>query len=156
AELRRELQARGARFRSRSDTEVVLTALLTFPPEEALLRFNGMFALAFWDAARGRLLLARDRFGEKPLYYAALPGRLLFASEIGALVAQGDAPLDPDDEAIELFLTLGYIPAPWSIYRAVRKLPHAACLVADANGVRGPWRYYRLEERLRRERAPED
>jgi asparagine synthase (glutamine-hydrolysing) len=153
-ELRRELEGRGVRFRSRSDTEVVLMALLTFAPEEALLRFNGMFALAFWDAARARLILARDRFGEKPLYYARTPGRLLFASEIEALAAQGDVPLDVDDEAVELFLTLGYIPAPWSIYRAIRKLPHASCLAADASGLHGPWRYYRLEERLRRSQAP--
>jgi asparagine synthase (glutamine-hydrolysing) len=154
-ELRRELEGRGVRFRSRSDSEVVLMTLLAFPPEEALLRFNGMFALAFWDARAGRLLLARDRFGEKPLYYAATGQRLLFASEIEALVAQGDVPLDVDDEAVELFLTLGYIPAPWSIYRAIRKLPHAACLAADASGIGGPWRYYRLEERLRRV-APAD
>src|SRR5712671_233636 len=118
AEVRRELEGRGVRFRSRSDTEVVLMALLTFPLEEALQRFNGMFALAFWDAAQGRLILARDRFGEKPLYYARTPGRILFASEIEGLVARGDVPLEVDDEAVELFLTLGYIPAPWSIYRA--------------------------------------
>jgi len=154
AEVRRELEGRGVRFRSRSDTEVVLMALLTFPLEEALQRFNGMFALAFWDAAQGRLILARDRFGEKPLYYARTPGRILFASEIEGLVARGDVPLEVDDEAVELFLTLGYIPAPWSIYRAIRKLPHAACLIAGAEGVRGPWRYYRLEERLRRDPAP--
>ena len=153
AALRRELEARGLRFRSRSDTEVVLMTLLTFTPEEALQRFNGMFALAFWDAARSRLVLARDRFGEKPLYYARTPGRILFASEIEALVARGDVPLEVDDEAVELFLTLGYIPAPWSIYRDIRKLPHASFLTIDAGGIGGPRRYYRLEDRLRPDRT---
>src|SRR5439155_17390556 len=77
-ELRAELETRGARFRSRSDTEVVLEALAAWGPE-ALPRFNGMFALGYWDPRRRSLILARDRFGEKPLYYACASGILLFA-----------------------------------------------------------------------------
>ncbi|HKQ97972.1 MAG TPA: asparagine synthase (glutamine-hydrolyzing), partial [Candidatus Polarisedimenticolia bacterium] len=154
AELRGRLEADGIRFRSRSDTEVVLQALLTWGEETALDRFNGMFALAFWRQKESRLLLARDRFGEKPLYYAAHGGRLVFASEVGALALHGGMPLDLDPEAIELYLTFGWIPAPWSIYRSIRKLPQASYLVADAGGQVGtPRRYYRLEERLAARRA---
>ncbi|HKB07694.1 MAG TPA: asparagine synthase (glutamine-hydrolyzing) [Candidatus Polarisedimenticolia bacterium] len=143
AELRSELSGRGARFRSRSDTEVVLEALCAWGPA-ALGRFNGMFALAFWDARARRLILARDRFGEKPLYYARTKGLLLFASELGALVRQGDVPLEIDPEALELYLTFGFIPAPWTIYRGARKLPQASWLEArpGAEPIVSP--YYRL------------
>jgi len=152
-DLRRDLGARGVRFRSRSDTEVVLQALLLWGPQ-ALARFNGMFALAFWSEADRSLLLARDRFGEKPLYYALAGGLLVFASELGALARHGGVPLEIDPEAVELYLTFGFIPAPWTIYRAARKLPHASSLLARRG--RGPEiaRYYRLEERLERA-APE-
>ena len=154
AELRALLEARGARFRSRSDTEVVLMACVLLGPEEALRRMNGMFALAFWDRIRRTLTLARDRFGEKPLYYAATRRHLIFASEIDALVRHDAIPLDVDPQAVELFLTLGYIPAPWSIYRAVRKLPHASYLSARPGGEFGVRRYYHLEQALQR-RPPE-
>jgi asparagine synthase (glutamine-hydrolysing) len=159
ATLRARLQSEGVRFRSRSDTEVVLHALLNWGHERALAEFNGMFALALFEPKDQRLLLARDRFGEKPLYYAVHGGRLVFASEVGALARHGNLPLDLDPEAVELYLTFGWVPAPWSIYRAIRKLPHASYLVArggdvesgrtDARGVVGaPRRYYRLEERI--------
>src|SRR5260221_1471826 len=100
-ELRSELAARGAVFRSRSDTEVVLQALIHLGTD-ALVRFNGMFALAFLDAERARLLLAPDRFCEKALYYALRPERLLFASELGALPCHGGLGLSIDEEAVEL------------------------------------------------------
>lgn len=150
AELRSELLGRSARFRSRSDTEVVLEALCAWGPA-ALPRFNGMFALAFWDARARRLILARDRFGEKPLYYARTQGLLLFASELGALVRQGDVPLEIDPEGIELYLTFGFIPAPWTIYRGVRKLPQASWL--EVRPETGPTvsRYYHLENFRERE-----
>jgi asparagine synthase (glutamine-hydrolysing) len=147
AELRAELVARGARFRSRSDTEVVLEALCAWGPG-ALPRFNGMFALAFWEPRSRRLILARDRFGEKPLYYARAGGLLLFASEMGALLRHDGVPLEIDPQGLELYLTFGFIPAPWTIYRGVRKLPHAACLEARPDGEPVVSRYYRLEESL--------
>lgn len=147
-ELRRELQGRGVRFRSRSDTEVVLEALAAWGPE-ALPKFNGMFALGFWQPNERRLLLARDRFGEKPLYYARAGGLLLFASEIGALVRHGGLTLRVDPEAIELYLTFGFIPAPWTIYREIKKLPHASYLEARPRTEPRMSRYYRLEDRLR-------
>jgi asparagine synthase (glutamine-hydrolysing) len=149
-ELRRVLIEAGRTFRSRSDTEVVLHAFLEWGPEEALARFNGMFALAFWDNREQRLVLARDRFGEKPLFYAESGGRLLFASEIDALLAHGGIPAEIDPEAVELYLTFGWIPAPWTIYRAVRRLPHASYLVAGSDGRVRFRRYYRLEDRLER------
>src|SRR2546428_214473 len=145
-ELRADLQALGARFRSRSDTAVVLEALCAWGPA-ALPRFNGMFALAFWDPRGRRLILARDRFGEKPLYYARTGGLLLFASELGALLRHGNVPLEIDTQALELYLTFGFIPAPWTIYRGVRKLPHASCLEARPGRDPTMSRYYRLEER---------
>src|SRR5437867_1658588 len=146
AELRSELRSRGARFRSRSDTEVVLEALCAWG-SEALPRLNGMFALAFWEPRSRRLVLARDRFGEKPLYYARAGGLLLFASELGALLRHGDVPLEIDPEALELYLTFGFIPAPWTIYRGVRKLPHASCLEVRPGTEPVVSRYYRLEDR---------
>ncbi len=152
AELRGLLEARGIRFRSRSDTEVVLQALLAWG-EAALERFNGMFALAFWETSSRRLLLARDRYGEKPLYYAEAFGRLHFASELGALPFSGDLRLEIDPEAVELYLTFGFVPAPWTIYRAARKLPHASVLVASPGCSPRIPRYYRLEEHLARERT---
>ena len=147
AELRRELLGLGFACRTRSDTEVVLLALLAWG-EKALARFNGMFALAFWNRSEQRLILARDRFGEKPLYYARAGGRFLFASELGALVRHGEIPLEIDPQAVELYLTFGFIPAPWTIYRAVRKLPHASFLLAEPGGLIRIARYYRLEESL--------
>ncbi len=148
AALRAELEGRGTAFRSRSDTEVVLEALRAWGPV-ALGRFNGMFALAFWDGS-GRLLLARDRFGEKPLYYAQASGHLVFASEIQALAHYPGVDLGLDPQALELYLTLGFVPAPWTIYRGVSKLPHASVLEAGPGRPARIDRYYRLEARIDR------
>ena len=108
---------------SSGDTVVVLEALRR-EGVEALKAFNGMFALAFWDADKRELVLARDRMGIKPLYYAELPGGLAFASELKALLAF--APLRQrrlDPAAVHAFLHLGYIPHPYSIYQGIRTLP---------------------------------
>ena len=153
SELRGDLQALGRRFRSRSDTEVVLEALSTWGIA-ALDRFNGMFALAFWDPRERRLILARDRYGEKPLYYARVGGLLVFASELGALLRHGDVSLEIDPEALELYLTFGFVPSPWTIYRGARKLSHASCLVVRPGEEPHITRYYRLEDR-RREVRPD-
>jgi asparagine synthase (glutamine-hydrolysing) len=146
-ELKAELEAAGTRFRSRSDTEVVLQALVAWGAG-ALRRFNGMFALAFWRPSGRSLLLARDRFGEKPLYYAESPDALAFGSEIGALAHHGSLPLEIDPQALELYFTFGFIPAPWTIYRAVRKLPQASFLEAGPGRPATVRRYYRLEDCL--------
>ena len=123
AELRAELEANGAVFRGRTDTEVLLQALAAWGAR-ALERLDGMFAFAAFDRLSGELLLARDPFGEKPLYYAELPGHgLAFASELPALALVPGVDLAVSDDAIAELLMFQYVGAPRSIYRGVRKLP---------------------------------
>jgi asparagine synthase (glutamine-hydrolysing) len=122
-ELRHELERAGHRFRSHGDTEVLLH-LYEEHGDRFVERLRGMFALAIWDARRRRLLLARDRFGIKPLYYRAAQGELAFASELRAL-PRGLIDLD----ALEAFLAFNSIPAPLTIFREVRKLPAGHLLI---------------------------
>jgi asparagine synthase (glutamine-hydrolysing) len=129
-DLRRELEARGRRFVTNSDTEVIIQAWDEWR-EGCLDRLRGMFALALWDARDKTLLLARDRLGEKPLYYSVLPDQtLIFGSEIKALLVGGDIETDLDPCAIEEFFALGYIAEPRSIYRNILQLPAGSCLIA--------------------------
>lgn len=122
-QLRRELEERGHRFRTRTDTEVIVH-LYEEVGAEAVSRLRGMFAFALWDARKGELLLARDRLGIKPLYYAPLPdGGIAFGSELKSLLAHPEVSRDLDFEALFLYLTLFYVPSPWCIFRGVRKLP---------------------------------
>ncbi len=122
-ELRAELEAKGEKFTSESDTEVLL-ALLVRDGVRALDRLVGMFAFAFWDNAKRDLLLARDRLGIKPLVYAPLDGgHIAFASEIGALKAHPGIDLGLDAQALSEFLACLYVPAPMTIHRGIRKLP---------------------------------
>lgn len=123
-EIRPELEARGHRFRTRSDTEVIVHAYEEWGVD-ALQRFRGMFALALWDDRRRRLWLARDRLGQKPLFYRQEPDRLLFASELKALLQVPQAPRDLDPEAVDLFLTYQYVPHPRCILQGYHKLPPA-------------------------------
>ena len=123
-ELRPELEARGHVFRTHSDTEVIVHAYEEYGVD-CLQRFRGMFAIAIWDARRERLLLARDRLGQKPLIYREEPGRLLFASELKALLQIPGAPRELDPEAVDLFLTYQYVPHPRCILRGYHKLPPA-------------------------------
>jgi asparagine synthase (glutamine-hydrolysing) len=125
--LRRELEAQGHVFRSQSDTEVIVH-LYEEHGVHCLDRLQGMFAIAVWDERAGTLMLARDRLGEKPLYYAEVGGQLAFASELEALLRLPDVPRHVDLEALDLYLTQSYVPAPYSIYRHVRKLPAAHVL----------------------------
>lgn len=118
-----ELETLGVRLRGTSDTEVFVEAIARFGLREALERVAGMFACAVWDRAERRLSLVRDRLGIKPLYYGWWRGSLLFASELKAFDAfPGFAP-ELDREALALLLRHGYVPAPRSIWREVRKLP---------------------------------
>jgi asparagine synthase (glutamine-hydrolysing) len=136
AEVRAELVTRGHRFRTGSDTEIIVHGYEEWG-ERCVDRFRGMFAFALWDAKARRLLLARDRLGVKPLYYAELPGvGIVFGSEIKSLLEDADVSRDWRPDAIDAYLTLLYIPAPDTIYRAVRKLPPAHILVAEAGGIR--------------------
>jgi asparagine synthase (glutamine-hydrolysing) len=140
--LRRELESVGLGFSTRSDTEVILQAYLAWG-EACLERLNGMFAFALWDARNQTLLLARDRVGEKPLYWTHSGQRLAFASELKSLRAGGLCPDEIDAEAMDAYFTLGYIPSPKSIYKAVQKLRPAHALSVSARGVR-QWRYWQL------------
>lgn len=120
-DLRVDLEKCGEQFRSRTDSEVILRAFRQYG-RETWSRLTGMFALAICDRQTGEIVLARDRYGIKPLYYAVLADRLVFASELKALIVDPAVSRELDDEAIDLYLTFGYIPAPWTIYRHVRML----------------------------------
>jgi asparagine synthase (glutamine-hydrolysing) len=142
--LRAELEGRGHRFRTRSDTEVVLAACAEWG-DGAVAHLHGMFAFALWDGARRRLLLARDRLGKKPLYYWRRGPLLLFASEIKALLAHPavERALDPD--ALHHYLAFGYTPADRSIFAGVAKLPPAH-LAHAGDGDPVATRYWRLPD----------
>lgn len=141
--LRQELEAKGHTFKSASDTEV-LAHLYEEYGLESLQRLRGMFAFAIWDARTETLVVARDRLGKKPLYYAKHEGRLSFASEISALAALPGVPRVVDPAAVDLYLTYSYIPAPHSIFRAVRKLPPAHVMTVR-RGRLTIERYWRIE-----------
>jgi len=122
-ELRRELVAKGHVFRSdHSDTEVLVHGYEEWGAELPL-RLNGMFAFAIYDRIRQKLFLGRDRFGKKPLYYAARPGFFAFASELSALLRHPGVDREIDDRALRKYFAYGFIPAPISLYRGVAKLP---------------------------------
>ena len=152
AALRDALVARGHRFRSRSDVEVIAHLYEEEGPQ-AVARLDGMFAFALWDARRHRLVLGRDRLGIKPLYVAETAGRLLFGSEAKCLLAGG---LDPriDLQALHDYLTLGYVPDPASIFAGARQLAPGHVLIAEP-GAGGPRicteRYWRLHGHVRRD-----
>src|ERR1700722_3861933 len=122
-DLRKELEHAGVGFRSQSDTEVLLTAVERWGFEAALNRFNGMFAIALWDRSERRLFLARDRFGEKPLYYGLFGKKLLFASELKALRVHPAFKGEVDRGSVAQFLRFTCVPAPRTIFANVWKLP---------------------------------
>jgi len=123
-ELTRELRARGHRFRTKSDTEV-LVHLYEEYGEKMPAKLNGMFAFALWDDEKRRMFLARDRLGQKPLYYRQGGGRFVFASEIKAFAELSDFTPEVEPDAISHYLTFGYVPHPCSILKGVAKLPPA-------------------------------
>ncbi|HWP59893.1 MAG TPA: asparagine synthase (glutamine-hydrolyzing) [Candidatus Acidoferrales bacterium] len=134
-ELRGPLVERGHRFATSSDTEVIVH-LYEEKGEACFEELRGMFAIALWDAVRQRLVLARDRLGKKPLYYAALGERFLFASEIKALLEDPALSRDIDAEALSDYFSLLYIPAPKTVFRAARKVRPGHYLLVDEKGVR--------------------
>ena len=139
-ELRLELEALGARFRSHGDTEVVLHALALWGGE-ALSRFNGMFALAFWDRDERRLLLARDRYGIKPLYYLKLGNTFLFGSEIKALLAHPGYRVEVDREALVEYFTFQNFFTNRTLFRGVSLLS-AGTVMEVGERVGDPQRYW--------------
>src|SRR4029077_3128869 len=134
-ELRTGLIARGHRFRTEGDTETIVH-LYEEHGSGVLSHPRGIFALAGGDPPRRRLLLARDRIGIKPLFYRNEPGRIVFASELRALRALCEQPLELDPPAIYDFFPFRYVPAPRTVYRRVEKLLPGHVLVADENGIR--------------------
>jgi asparagine synthase (glutamine-hydrolysing) len=142
-ELRRELEGHGHRFRTRTDTEVIVHGWEQWG-RDCVRRFRGMFAFALWDRNRGELFLARDRLGKKPLYYSLLgDGRLIFASELKSLLRHGGVRRDVDPCAVEEYFSLGYVADPRCILSSVRKLPAAATMVvARSRGIPEPVAYW--------------
>ena len=131
-ELRQRLIGQGHRFRTNSDTET-LVHLYEQEGVEGLPALRGMFAFCIWDSRNRRMLLVRDRFGKKPLYYAETPAGLFFGSELKCLRTAG-VPLELDEEALRLYFQFAYIPDPLSPFRAIRKLPPGGWLLYDALG----------------------
>lgn len=148
-ELRRELAASGVPFRGHSDTEVLVEAIARWGLEAAISRSIGMFAYAVWDRRERQLFLVRDRLGIKPLYYGRTTDALLFGSELRALRAYPGFAGEIDRDAVALFLQHSYIPAPYTIYRGVYKLPPGTALVcapgADSGTLR-PRAYWNLQQ----------
>ncbi|HKR15359.1 MAG TPA: asparagine synthase (glutamine-hydrolyzing) [Pyrinomonadaceae bacterium] len=141
-ELRKELEKRGHSFRSVSDTEV-LPHLYEEYGDEMTAKLNGMFAFALWDSKRRRLLIARDRFGEKPLYWGVFRNTLIFASEPKVLLAHPGVKPSLDLQALRHYLSFDYVPAPLSIYQGINKLPAAHKLTLE-NGRVNVECYWRL------------
>jgi asparagine synthase (glutamine-hydrolysing) len=122
-ELQKELEARGHRFHTHSDTEAIVHAYEEYG-HDCVERLRGMFGFAIWDERKEELFVARDRAGKKPLYYALTPGAtLVFGSELKSLLEHPEVERELDVEALDAYLTFGYVPDPLSIFRGIRKLP---------------------------------
>lgn len=141
-ELAEGLRKRGHVFSTASDTETIVH-LYEEAGDDLMKHLRGMFTLAVWDARRQRLLLARDRLGIKPLYYTDVAGRLLFGSEIKAILQHPAVVRRPDLEALSHFLSLKYVPAPQTMFDGIEALPPGHALVCDREGVR-VWQYWDL------------
>lgn len=133
-ELRADLERSGVRFRTHCDTEVLLHLYVRLGPA-FVERLRGMFAIAIWDRTERRLLLARDRFGIKPLFYCVADGELSFASELKALLRRPQFSREIDGEALQAYLAFNSIPAPLTIFSAARKLPPGHVLLCTPEGV---------------------
>ncbi|OGP90868.1 MAG: asparagine synthase (glutamine-hydrolyzing) [Deltaproteobacteria bacterium RBG_16_47_11] len=129
-ELKGELEKKGHRFQTRSDTEVIVHGYEEFG-ENCFERFHGMFAIAIWDEGRGRLLLARDRLGKKPLYYSLINETLLFASELKAIMAYPGFQRQIDPLSFMKYLFYEFVPCPHTIFKKAKKLPAASYLLWD-------------------------
>jgi len=151
-DLREELAAKGHRFQTRTDTEVIVH-LYEEEGIECLSRLRGMFAVGIWDARAGVMHLARDRLGIKPLYYTVLGGRLIFASEIKSILAHGDVPRAVREDALSDYLTFLYVPAPKTILKDIFKLEPGHRLSFDSAGlqVRQYWDLPPVEALARRD-----
>jgi asparagine synthase (glutamine-hydrolysing) len=142
-ELRRELEGAGHRFTTQSDTEAIAHLYEEAGPG-LVHRLHGMFGLAVWDARRRRLLLARDRVGKKPLYYALHAGGVSFGSELAAVLQDERVSRDVDHEALDAYLAYRWVPTPMTAFRAIRKLPPGSTLLFE-DGRATVSRYWRLD-----------
>jgi asparagine synthase (glutamine-hydrolysing) len=142
-EMRADLEKRGHRFVTNSDTEI-LPHLYEEYGEAMLEHINGMFAFALWDKNKKKLLIARDRFGEKPLYYGVFDGKLIFASEPKVLLQNPAVKAEINIDALRQYLSFDYVPAPASIYKGIAKLPAAHFLTVE-NGEVKTRRYWNLK-----------
>jgi asparagine synthase (glutamine-hydrolysing) len=140
-ELREELRAAGVQFRSTGDTEVLLRAYELWG-EAAIERLDGMLAVAIWDGRTGKLVLARDRTGKKPLYYWSDDRRIVFGSEIKAVTVAPGVPRRLDHARVAEYLTFGYVPNPATLLEGIKQVPPASIVVFDAKGVHEPRRYW--------------
>jgi asparagine synthase (glutamine-hydrolysing) len=148
-QLRQELEGRGHVFRTATDTEVIVH-LYEELGEKCVGKLNGMFAFAIWDKQQQKLLLARDRIGQKPLFYSHESGVFLFASEIKSILAAGSQHREIDYEAMHHYLSLRFIPPPATMLRHIRKLPAAHLLVYQEGAIRIS-RYWDLSFRIKAE-----
>ena len=134
-EVRADLEKLGHKFTTRSDTEI-LPHLYEEYGEDLVDHVNGMYAFSLWDTKAKRLIIARDRFGEKPLYYGVFDGKLIWASEPKALVAHPSVNVELDLNALRHYVSFDYVPAPMSIFKGVSKLPAAHMLVVENGDIR--------------------
>jgi asparagine synthase (glutamine-hydrolysing) len=134
-EVRADLEKRGHKFVTRTDTEI-LPHLYEEYGDDLLEHVNGMYAFSLWDSRRKKLILARDRFGEKPLYYGVFGGKLIWASELKSLLAHPDVEAELDLEALRHYVSFDYVPAPLSIFKGVHKLPAAHVLTVENGEVK--------------------
>ncbi len=160
-ELKEDLLRAGADFRGTSDTEVLLRALATWGVEKTLERLNGMFAFAYWRHSDRKLILARDRFGEKPLYYSWQGGRFFFASELKALAEHPGFEREIDRDALAAYVRFNYVPWPHCIFKGVVKLPPGHYVETGLSGVPPASRpYWQLRDMMERRtldlRNPDD
>lgn len=142
-ELRKKLEEEGHMFKTKTDTEVIVHLYEEYG-EDCVKFLQGMFAFAIWDSKEDKLLLARDRFGIKPLAYSDMAGRLIFASETKAIVQDDSIKKDIDFEAVHYYLTYLSVPSPLTIYKGIKKLPPASILICQ-NGKIIEKRYWSIE-----------
>jgi asparagine synthase (glutamine-hydrolysing) len=153
--LRRELEGRGHRFRSTGDTEVVLRAYEEWG-DDAVARLDGMFALAVWDGRRGRLMLARDRTGKKPLFYALRGSSLAFGSEIKSVLLAPFVERRMNESRLAEYLAYGYVPHPATLYEGIEQVPPASMVTFGPDGISPPARYWDLRDAVQRRAPPSD
>lgn len=153
-EVRADLAKRGHKFTTQTDVEIV-PHLYQIYGDDFLDQINGMFAISLWDTQKKKLVLARDRFGEKPIYYGVFDGKLIYASEPKAILAHPAVKAELDLDALRHYLSYDYVPAPRSIYKGISKLPAAHVLTVE-NGEVNVRRYWNLTWNKNGHRPPLD